>query len=79
MRSAARHQHTLKLQHKCQQHDHIQRQKVYLISLTYMANRIGETITGFMTMRYIPVNLRFTYLLTADDLHGWIFAEVVYD
>jgi len=29
MRSAAGHQHTLKLQHKCQQHDnHVQRQKV---------------------------------------------------
>jgi len=31
MRSAAGHQHTLKLQHKCQQHDnHVQRQKVYI-------------------------------------------------
>jgi len=31
MRSAAGHQHTLKLQNKCQQHDnHVQRQKVYM-------------------------------------------------
>jgi len=37
MRSAAGHQHTLKLQHKCHQNDnHVQRQIVYImISLTH--------------------------------------------
>jgi len=32
MRSEVDHQHTLKLPHKCQQHEnHVQRQKVYII------------------------------------------------
>ena len=43
MRSAAGQQHTLKLQHKCQQHDnHVQRQKVY-IQYTQLWERIGES------------------------------------
>ena len=40
MRSAAGHQHTLKLQHKCQQHDnHVEKQKVYIIINTQLRER----------------------------------------
>jgi len=48
MRSAAGHQHTLKLHHKRQHHDsHVQMQAVYIIiSLTCIAKRIGESTAG---------------------------------
>jgi len=43
MRSAACHKHALKLQ---QRDSHVQRQKVCIMSLSYMAKRIGESAAG---------------------------------
>ena len=55
MRSAAGHQHTLKLEHKCQQHDNHVRQKgrkfTYNIIITQLRER--ESVRALQTIRTV--------------------------
>ena len=52
MRSAAGHQHTLKLQHKCQQHEnHVHRQKVFNSINTQLWER--ESARALQTIRTV--------------------------